>query len=223
MIPKQEVANLSIYNGKSIDISFLHNVLGHSNEDTIRRTAKYHQLTLNGTMSKCEHCALAKARQKNVSKVLENKSETMGESLYIVISSVVTPTLGGNKYWLLVVDEFSDMCWSTFLRKKSDLSEHMIPFIKKLNMLPHIQIKYIRCDNAGENKFFERQSILANLNLTFEYTSPGAPQYNGTVERKFATLYGRVRSMLNAANLSSTLLSGCVLRLPKQLVILRTV
>jgi hypothetical protein len=84
----------------------------------------------------------------------------------------------------------------------------MILFLKKLNMLPHIQVKYIRCDNAGENKSFDKENILANLNLTFEYTSPGSPQYNGKVERKFATLYGRVRSMLNAANLSSTLRRG---------------
>jgi microcystin-dependent protein len=34
-------------------------------------------------------------------------------------------------------------------------------------------------------------------NVTF--ISPGAPQYNGVVERMFATLYGMVRSMLNQA------------------------
>jgi hypothetical protein len=36
-------------------------------------------------------------------------------------------------------------------------------------------------------------------NVTFEFISPGSPQYNGVVERLFATLFFMVRSMLNEA------------------------
>jgi hypothetical protein len=36
-------------------------------------------------------------------------------------------------------------------------------------------------------------------NVTFEFISPGSPQYNGVVERMFAALFGMVRSMLNEA------------------------
>jgi hypothetical protein len=38
-----------------------------------------------------------------------------------------------------------------------------------------------------------------DLNITFEYTAPGTPQQNGKIERKFATLNGKCRAMLNAA------------------------
>ena len=34
-----------------------------------------------------------------------------------------------------------------------------------------------------------------------EFTAPDTPQQNGRVERKFATLYGRVRAMLNRSRL----------------------
>jgi transposase InsO family protein len=33
-----------------------------------------------------------------------------------------------------------------------------------------------------------------------EFTAPDSPQQNGKVERMFATLYGRVRDMLNEAH-----------------------
>jgi hypothetical protein len=33
-------------------------------------------------------------------------------------------------------------------------------------------------------------------NVTFEFIRPGQPQYNGVVERMFATLFGMVRYML---------------------------
>ena len=46
------------------------------------------------------------------------------------------------------------------------------------------------------------------LGATFECTAPNAPQQNGRVERRFATLHGRVRSMLNAARLSEEFRRG---------------
>jgi hypothetical protein len=39
------------------------------------------------------------------------------------------------------------------------------------------------------------------LNIEFEFTAPYTPQQNGKIERKFSTLWGKVRSMLNAAKL----------------------
>ena len=57
----------------------------------------------------------------------------------------------------------------------------------------------------GENKSFEKLCESKGLGINFEYTGPGSPQYNGRVERKFATLYGRTRAMLNSAKLPLTL------------------
>ena len=66
----------------------------------------------------------------------------------------------------------------------------------------------MRCDNAGEKKSFEELSKKEGLGIKFEYTSPGSPQQNGKCERKFATLYGKVRSMLNGARLTPNLRHG---------------
>ena len=46
------------------------------------------------------------------------------------------------------------------------------------------------------------------MGVTFEYASPNTPLQNGRVERKFATLYGRVRSMMNAVRLTGALRNG---------------
>jgi hypothetical protein len=40
-----------------------------------------------------------------------------------------------------------------------------------------------------------------DFNPIFEFTAPYTPQQNGKIERKFATLWGKVRAMLNAAKL----------------------
>ena len=69
-------------------------------------------------------------------------------------------------------------------------------------------VKKIRCDNAVENKLLEQMSIDNLLGIKFEYISPGSPQFNGRVERKFAILFGRVRTLLNAANLTIDIRNG---------------
>ena len=43
------------------------------------------------------------------------------------------------------------------------------------------------------------------MKITFEYTAANTPQQNGRIERKFATIYGRVRSMLTAAGIEGKL------------------
>ena len=66
-------------------------------------------------------------------------------------------------------------------------------------------VKTIRCDDAGENKKLKELSDIEGLGITYEFTGPGSPQFNGRVERKFATLFARVRSMLNGAKLPMTI------------------
>jgi hypothetical protein len=44
-----------------------------------------------------------------------------------------------------------------------------------------------------------------DLRVQFEYTAPDTPQQNGKIERKFATLYGKTRAMMNQAEFTWTL------------------
>ena len=63
--------------------------------------------------------------------------------------------------------------------------------VKKHNF----KVKFLRCDNAGENKRFQQEVERSNYKINFEFTSSNTPQQNGMVERAFTTSYGRIRSM----------------------------
>jgi hypothetical protein len=52
-------------------------------------------------------------------------------------------------------------------------------------------------DNAGENLILKSRIEAEGLSIKTEFTSPETPEQNGQVERSFATLWGRVREMLN--------------------------
>jgi len=185
--------------GHSITFNNLHCLLGHASEAKVRATAVTYGWVVTGKMTKCEECAISKAKQKNVPKGSESKSTIAGERLFIDISSIKAMSAGGSKFWLLVVDEATDMKWSFFLKAKSDLKDKLIPFVKELKAKDNKIVRYIRLDNAGENTSFEEQCKKEGLGITFEYSAPGTPQQNGVVERAFATLYGRVRAMMNHA------------------------
>jgi hypothetical protein len=101
-----------------------------------------------------------KIKQRNVGKITENKSEIPGERLFIDIGSIKAESYGGSKFWVLVLDDCTDKCWSFFIRRKSDMPEKVVELVKKLRSdkqytIKHI-VKKIRCDNAGENNALEK-------------------------------------------------------------------
>lgn len=99
------------------------------------------------------------------------------------------------RFWLLVVDEATNMKWSYFLKSKDGQVSVMMGLLKTLQSNGK-QVKYIRCDNAGENIALKNRIDDDGLNIEFEFTARETPQQNGKVERAFATLYGRMRAMM---------------------------
>ena len=62
---------------------------------------------------------------------------------------------------------------------------------------------FIRVDNDGENEILQRDCIRDKMGIKFEYTSRITTKHNGVVERKYQTLYNRLRATLNESTLDS--------------------
>jgi hypothetical protein len=88
---------------------------------------------------------------------------------------------------------------------QNNTQEETITEEEKVETLPKKEVivhdKAFRCDKLGENHDIKNQINDNNPKLVcqFEFTAPKSPQQSGKVERRFATLYGRVRAMLNEA------------------------
>ena len=181
---------------KSENVMEFHKQMCHPNIVATKATAKSRKVKLTGTPKPCKPCAIGKARQKGVSKTPVKRASEPGERFFIDISSPRVRSIGGNQHMLLGLDDYSDLAFCFPLPYKDLLKMKLIPFIKDLKAKYGITVKIIRCDNAGENIAFEKASKQEGLGLTFEYTAVNTPQQNGRVERKFQTLWGRVRAML---------------------------
>jgi hypothetical protein len=86
------------------------------------------------------------------------------------ISLVRSPSFGGSKFWIMVLNDCNDMCWSMFASAKSHLLEQVVLQIKKLRLEQRNPIKHIvktSCDVAGENKALEKQCIQEQLGINY--------------------------------------------------------
>ena len=54
------------------------------------------------------HAPLERQNRKKVAKWTQTKASKPGERLYMDISSMKERSLGGSKFWALIVDDYSD-------------------------------------------------------------------------------------------------------------------
>ena len=94
--------------------------------------AAHYGWKVKNRFTSCDDCMLAKSRQKDVSKKPGEHSDTPGYRLMIDTTSVRKPSLGGAKFWLVVMDDNSDFLWSFFLKRKSDQVDVMMKLLQDL-------------------------------------------------------------------------------------------
>ena len=103
-----------------MNINKAHDLLGHSDEQKVRDTAKALNWELTrGNLKVCQSCAAGKAKQKNVPKQSEHKPSTKnGERVFLDIATVKKPS-GTNirvskPNWRILVDERTGLKVSDF-------------------------------------------------------------------------------------------------------------
>jgi hypothetical protein len=166
-VREENIATTAIMRGTTLNIMKYHDTMAHVSEATTKATAKYYGIKLVGNFEVCGDCARAKARQKNIPKINTGvTTTTKGERLLFDISSIRSTSYGGSKFWLLIIDDYTDKSWSYFLTSKAQLSTKLLGLIKHLKATYGIQVKYLRCDNAGENKKARDEAEKQGLGLT---------------------------------------------------------
>jgi hypothetical protein len=158
-------------------------------------------------------------KKKNIKKVGESTLKTPGERLMLDISNIKYLSVGQRNIWILLEDQATKMKWSFFARRKSEMGSIVINFIKRLKINQPGSAKVIRMDNSKENVALNTRLEKEGVDIHVKFTSPNTPQQNGQVKRSFATLWGRVRSMLNDSgvpeDLRNKLWAECALTVTK--------
>jgi transposase InsO family protein len=106
-------------------------------------------------------------------------------------------SIGGSKYCLVIVDDYSRFIWVFFLQEKSQTQETIKGFLRRAQNEFGLRIKKIRSDNEMEFKNSQIEGFLEDEGIKHEFSSPYTPQQNGVVERKNRTIIDMARTMLD--------------------------
>ncbi|WVZ61704.1 hypothetical protein U9M48_011534 [Paspalum notatum var. saurae] len=114
----------------------------------------------------------------------------------------ITPaTLSGNRYFLLLINDYSRFMWAALLGSK-DLAQDAIKRIQAAAERKSGRKLLALCtDRGGEFTSTQFTEYCAELGVGRQLTAPYTPQQNGVVERRNQTLVGMVRCMLKAKGL----------------------
>ncbi|KAM5577541.1 hypothetical protein ABKV19_008070, partial [Rosa sericea] len=189
-----------------------HRRLGHVNyQDLLKLSTKQCVRglpALSGKTDKiCGGCKTGKQTKSPYKAINSATTTRVLELLHMdLMGPAQTESIGGKKYMLVVVDDFSRYTWVNFLRDKAEtfesfkgLSQRMLIEKQSTNMC----LIRVRSDNGTEFKNAAFANYFHELGVSHEFSAPITPQQNGIVERKNRVLLDMARVMLHSAGLST--------------------
>lgn len=193
------------------DLMKWHKKLAHLNEKDIKMLSSNNlvsglDLNKNDVLDNCESCIQGKMSRLPFPKHEGIKSKQLLEIIHTdLCGPMPQPTIGGSRYILTFIDDFSRYCYVYFLQKKSETLEKFKEFKEEVEKLTENKIKYLQSDNGTEycNKDFDNYLKENGIQrrLTVIYTA----QQNGLAERKNRTLVEKARCMMIESKVPETL------------------
>jgi transposase InsO family protein len=106
-------------------------------------------------------------------------------------------SIGGNKYGLIIVDDYSYFIWIFFLHDKSETQEVLKKFLKRAQNEFDAKVKKKRSYNGSKFKNTQVEDYLDQQGIKHEFSAPYTPQQNVVAERLNRTLIESARTMLD--------------------------
>lgn len=126
-------------------------------------------------------------------------------ALELIHSDVCGPmevsSLGGARYFVTFIDDFTRKVFIYILTKKSEVFEKFKEFKALVENKLGFNIKTLRTDNGNEYLSNDFQHFLKRSGISHQTSAPYTPQQNGLAERMNRTLLERARCMLLNAKL----------------------
>jgi transposase InsO family protein len=142
---------------------------------------------------------------KTKNKFKSNEYSTT-RPLKIVHIDLIGPTttngLKGEKYFMLLVDDYRRMTAVCFLKNKSEAFENFKIYKEMVENEMDSKIKCLRSDNGGEFTSKEFMDSCINHGIKRQFSIARTHRYNGVVERKNMTVHEMDRTMIMDSKLT---------------------
>lgn len=214
MIPIIENNCNSVYNNEvgdtddefSRDLTHVwHRRLGHVNDKYIQRlTREKLAYGINNDIkdTNCKACKTCKITRKTHKSVVHDQSKRILDLLHLdICGPMPVESVGGSRYILLIIDDYSDMFFTYFLKNKTETLSLFQIFYKKCKNVLDKNIKCIRTDNGTEFCNNQFREFTGKKGIEHQKTVPYNPESNGKVERGNRVILERARTLLYESGL----------------------
>jgi len=182
-----------------------HERLGHLGFDDIKQLAKNDtDIQVQGPLTTpvCESCQLGKQTRKPNSNPATHRTTGPLELIHSDLAGpMATTSLGGAKYFLLFIDDYSRYTTVYTIRNKSAVIDCFRNYKAEVENQYSQKIKRFQSDGGGEYTSTAFSKLLLEAGIVREQTAPYSPEQNGVSERVNRTIIGRAKPMLFAAGL----------------------
>lgn len=194
--------------GTSSAYDLWHRRLGHLSRPLMNKLKGLADGLSYGAVSTepCEGCCKGKECVKRFPK---RKGKRAKELLELVHTDLAGPmeveSLGGNRYYLIFVDDYSRKIFSYLLNSKTEVFAKFKEFKSLVENQTGKKIIKLRSDNGTEYTNNEFQHFLKQCGIQHQTSVPHTPQQNGVAERTIRTITEKARCMLQDAGLDKRL------------------
>ena len=201
-VPPKEQANATCE--QTADL--WHQRLGHINEKYLTRMTKNEVVTgmkISKTkLTFCEGCVEGKTHRQPFKSVGENSSRRKLQLIHSDVCGPMTESIGGSRYFVTFIDDYSRCCAVYFMKSKSEVFERFKEFEAIVVNQSGQKIGTLRSDNGGEYLSKEFETYLKSNGITHQLTIAYSPEQNGVAERMNRTLMESARAMMSYSGLS---------------------
>ena len=149
---------------------------------------------------KCSACQLGKQSASSFTSKTAPSTSRCLQLLHIdLFGPVTTASIGGNRYTLVVVDDYSRYTWVEMMISKDDCYEILTALFRRLQTQKEDDIVSVRSDNGTEFKNNGVGQYCDDHGIDHNFSAAGVPQQNGVVERKNRTLIEAEKTMISEA------------------------
>ncbi|GBN01231.1 Retrovirus-related Pol polyprotein from transposon TNT 1-94, partial [Araneus ventricosus] len=192
----------------SVDLNLIHKRLCHVNIPLIKDMCKnksvkgLEKVNIKINNESCIACNVGKATSLKKNYVYKRVTKSVLDKVHMDLwGPAPVNSLGGSKYFLSIIDDFSRKIDVFTLKSKSEVFSIFKEYLSRVQRELGRKLKSVRTDNGLEFCHKDFEIFLRNLGIKIERTSFYTPELNGIAERFNRSSMEAVRTMLQDSGL----------------------
>jgi hypothetical protein len=179
-----------------------HRRLGHPDSSLLRILHKQNTISVGSFSGSklCQSCVFGKHIKL---PFMDSLSFTLSAFDIIHSDLWTSPVLstGGHRYYLVLLDDFTNYLWTYPLANKSSVFSIFQQFHQLIFTQFQKKIKCFQCDNGTEYNNRSFHEFFIRHGMQFRFSCPHTSSQNGKAERKIRSINNIVRTILTHASL----------------------